>query len=329
MEFASEFLFFCWRFCVKQKLLVTLCAGDGGGDDFDDLPVEVVDAVSDFFDGEFVDFGVADDAAFADIAAAGFELWLDQDHRFSDRGGSGEDGSEKERCRDKGDVHDKQSEFGLPGLAERFGSEEAGIGTLDEMNPCVVAELNGNLTEAGVDGGNMRRATLQKAVSKAASGGAYIKASATGDFDLPVIEGGLEFEATAADVGHVIAEKSKCGIGSDGGAGLVDLLFVDEYSAGKDECTGALTALDEASVNEEKIDAGFDGVSQGSSSFWDQVWRDGFRLRSPANPDDMQPTSCPILLLPGLYGQVSRNQRLTEQGPWQRFDFILLSRRDL
>ena len=41
------------------------------------------DAVADAFDGLLAGFGVADDAAFADVAAAGFELGLDEDDGFA------------------------------------------------------------------------------------------------------------------------------------------------------------------------------------------------------------------------------------------------------
>ena len=84
------------------------------------------------------------------------------------------------------------------------------------------------------------------------------------DFDLPVIKGGLEFEATATDVRHVFAEKADGGVGGDGGAGFVDFLLVHEDAAGKDEGAGAFSALDKASFDEEEIDAGFDvGGRQG------------------------------------------------------------------
>ena len=73
-----------------------------------------------------------------------------------------------------------------------------------------------------------------------------------------MIEGGLKLETAAADVGHVFAEKADGRVGGDGGARLVDFLFVDEDATGEDEGAGALAALDEAAFNEEKINAGFD-----------------------------------------------------------------------
>jgi len=252
---------------VEEELYVALAASDGGWDDFLDLPVEVGDAVRDSFDGEFVDFRVANDSAFANVAAAGFELGLDEDDRFGECGCGGENGSEKEGCGDEGDVHDEQGEFGLPGFSERVRGEESGVGALDKSNTRVVAKLHGDLAESGVDRGYVRGAALQKAVGEAARGCADIEAGSACDVDFPVVESGLEFETAAADIGHVVAEEANGGIGCDGGAGFVDFLFVDEYAAGEDEGTGALATLDEASVNEKNIDAGFAFDGQGLSSF--------------------------------------------------------------
>ena len=113
----------------------------------------------------------------------------------------------------------------------------------------------------------MRGAALEKAVSKSAGGGSDVEAGSACDVDLPVVEGGLKFESAAADVGHVVAEEADGGIGGDGGAGLVDFLFVDEDAAGEDEGAGAFATLDEAAFYEENIDAGFDDGGQGFSSF--------------------------------------------------------------
>ena len=135
---------------------------------------------------------------------------------------------------------------GLPGFGERAGGEEARIGALDEANARVVAELHGDLAEAGVDCGDMRGAALQKAVSKATGGGADVEAGSAGDVDFPVVEGGLKFESAATDEGHVVAKEADGGIGRDGGARLVDFLFVDEYAAGEDEGAGTFAALDQA-----------------------------------------------------------------------------------
>ncbi len=314
---------------VEEELYVTFAACDGGWDDFDDLPVEAGDAVRDFFNGEFVDFGVADDSASADVAPAGFELGFDEDHDFCERGCGGEDGSEKERCGDEGDIHDKQGEPGLAGFSERVGGEEAGVGALDETNARVVAEFHGDLAEAGVDRGYMRGTALQKAIGEAAGGSAYVETGSAGDVDLPVVEGGLNFESAAADVGHVVAEETDGGIRCDGDAGLVNFLFVDEDATGKDEGAGALATLDEAAVNKEDIDAGFDDGDQGLSRFKDQ---DALHERWLGGADFVKAGRyatewLPVTYNTGLWEQIFHCKRITWRASHQIFASIELSRR--
>jgi len=93
---------------VKEEFFVAFHAGDGGGDGFDDLPVEGADAVGYSVDGELVGLGVANDAAFSDVAAAGFELGFDEDYRLSQGGSGGEDRRQNEGGGDEGDVHDEE-----------------------------------------------------------------------------------------------------------------------------------------------------------------------------------------------------------------------------
>ena len=121
------------------------------------LPVESGDAFGDFFDGDVCDFGVADDAALADVSAACFELRLDQNDGFGERGCRGEDGRKKERGGDERDVHDQQGEGGLARFGECARGEKAGIGALDEADARVVAKLHGDLAEAGIDRGDVGR----------------------------------------------------------------------------------------------------------------------------------------------------------------------------
>ena len=59
--------------------MVAFHAVDGGVDDFDGGAVLLEDTVADALDGWLAGFGVADDASFADVFAAGFELGLDED----------------------------------------------------------------------------------------------------------------------------------------------------------------------------------------------------------------------------------------------------------
>ena len=72
------------------------------------------EAACDAVDGELVGGGVADDAAFADVLAAGFELGLDEDDGVAlplglGRGEGGEDGGEDESGGDEADVHGEEA----------------------------------------------------------------------------------------------------------------------------------------------------------------------------------------------------------------------------
>jgi hypothetical protein len=116
----------------------------------------------------------------------------------------------------------------------------------------------------------VRGAALQKAVSEAAGGSADVEAGSTSDLYFPVVEGALKFESATTDVGHVVAEKADGGVGANGGAGLVDFLFVDENATSEDKGAGALATLDETTVNEEEINAGFAVSGQTSVRSRDQ-----------------------------------------------------------
>jgi hypothetical protein len=67
---------------VKEEFAIAFGAGDGGVDDVDACAMEFLNARSDAIDGELVRCGIADDAAFSDVLAAGFELRLDEDDSF-------------------------------------------------------------------------------------------------------------------------------------------------------------------------------------------------------------------------------------------------------
>jgi hypothetical protein len=222
--------------------------------------------------------GVADDAAFADVLAAGFELGLDEDNGFAlplGFGGSecGEDGGEDEGGGDEADVHREEAyvlrggrEFRTWGAGdlggvrvELAGGEEASVGAFEEGDAGVGAELVVDLAVAGVDGQYGGGAVLEEAVGEAAGGGADVGAGEGLDGDGPGGEGGFEFEAAAGDVAEVVAEEADDGGVVDRGAGFVDALLVDEDAAGDDEGLGALAGGGEGAVNEDFVEAEFHG----------------------------------------------------------------------
>lgn len=246
--------------CVEEVLVVSLHAEDGRVDEVDGGAVLLDDAVADAFDGGLTGVGVSDDASFADVGAAGFELRFDEDDGGAlpglvGRAESCEDRGQDKSGGDEGDIHGKEGWGGGVGGEELAGCEEAGVGALAEGDACVVAKLVGDLAVAGVDSKYGGCAGLEHAVGESAGGGADVDAGKIGEVDVPVGEGMLELEAAAADVLEIGAEETDDGVGGDGGAWFVDTLLVDEDAAGEDESLGALAGGGVALIDEQLVDA--------------------------------------------------------------------------
>ena len=144
---------------VEEVLVVAFHAADRRVDDVDGCAALCDDAVADTLDGGLTSFGVADDAALADVETTGFELWLDEENGFAlpgifrsakrcNHGGKNEGG------RDEGDVHGEEGWGWDVGGEEFAGGEEAGVGALTKGDAGIVAELLGDLAVAGVDSQN-------------------------------------------------------------------------------------------------------------------------------------------------------------------------------
>ena len=67
---------------VEKKFTIAFSAGDGRVDDVEVCAADFLDAGADAVDGELMGGGIADDAAFADVLAAGFKLRFDEDDGF-------------------------------------------------------------------------------------------------------------------------------------------------------------------------------------------------------------------------------------------------------
>jgi hypothetical protein len=245
---------------VEEVFMVALHAADGRVDDVDGSAALLEDALADTLDGGLTSVWVADDAALADVEAAGFELRLDEENGFALPRlvwypESEEDGRENQRGGNKGDVHGQEDWGWGVGGEESARAEEAGVGALTQGDTRVVAKLLGNLAVAGVDGEDACGSALQHAVGEAAGRGSNVKAGEAGEIDGPVFEGALELEAAAADVFEIGAEETNDGFGGDGGAWLVDALLVDKDAAGEYEGLGSLARGSVPLVDEEFVEA--------------------------------------------------------------------------
>ena len=106
---------------VEEELEVAFHAEDGGVDEGEGLAAKGSDGVLDAVDGELVGGGVADDAAFADVLAAGFELGLDEEDRvavpvLACRSERRDDGRENEGGGDEADVESEEGDGGGRGM---------------------------------------------------------------------------------------------------------------------------------------------------------------------------------------------------------------------
>jgi hypothetical protein len=102
---------------MEEELAVAFHTEEGRVDEIEGLAAEIADGGLDAVDGELAGGGVADNAAFADVLAAGFELGLDEDDGFAlplracgcegcyDRG-------QDEGCGDEADVHGDEADGG-------------------------------------------------------------------------------------------------------------------------------------------------------------------------------------------------------------------------
>ena len=130
------------------------------------------------------------------------------------------------------------------------GEELASIGSLQQADARVDAQLHGNLPEAGIDGGDLGGACLQKAIGKPARGGAHVEAGAALDVDLPVSQRRGQLEPTSAHVGLIFAEQTDGSVGGNRCAGFLHLLLADQNPAGQDERARPLPAGNQSPLDQ-------------------------------------------------------------------------------
>jgi hypothetical protein len=234
-----------WEASVEKVFMVPFHALYGGVDDFDVGAVLFNDAIMDSLNRLFAGFGIADDAAFPDVAAAGFELGFDEDNGAAMpgpiQGAKGAQHRRKDqRSRDEGDVHCEKGWIGRAGRKEFTLGKETGVGALAQGDARVVTEPLSNLAVAGIDGEDGGSSALEHAVGEASGGGSYVDAGEISEVDGPVSKGTLELETAATHIFEIRPEKANSCLFGDRGSGLVNALLVDEYAASQDESLGTL-----------------------------------------------------------------------------------------
>jgi hypothetical protein len=97
-----------------------------------------------------------------------------------------------------------------------------------------------------------------------------------------MLKGRHEFQSTAAHKGQVMAQKANRGILHHAGARLVDLLLLNQYTAGKNQRAGALATGNEATLDQQQVESRLPGKPFRSAGlFRARVFRIGHVIRRP------------------------------------------------
>ena len=134
--------------------------------------------------------GIAHDAAFADFAAADFELRFDQDDHAALGREQVYDSRNDQRDGDEADVAHGEIESGF----EIGGREIAGVDAFADLDARIVAQPPVELAASDIDCDHAGGSALQKAIRESAGGGAYVETDEFGGIGLEVIEGCGEFD---------------------------------------------------------------------------------------------------------------------------------------
>ena len=98
---------------------------------------------------------------------------------------------------------------------------------------------------------------LQEAIGKSTGRRAHIQTSLPGDINLPVLQSALQFQSTATDIFQVFGEQTNRAACGDLHAGLLNLLFVDQDLAGKDERLRAFARGGQTALNQNFVESFF------------------------------------------------------------------------
>ena len=199
---------------------------------------------------------IADHALLADLAAAGFELRLDEGHHVAtpaqERWDTRKDVPERdERHIDGDDIDERRHITRL---------QRARVGAFDDHDTRIVPETPVELTVADVERHHACGAALQQHISESASGRADVERLSAGDRDTEGVERVGELETAPADIRMVrFLEGDVCVCGNLL-AGFLCRLAIDENNAGQNECGCALPRLRQPALDKKLIESAFQFV---------------------------------------------------------------------
>jgi RNA polymerase sigma-70 factor (ECF subfamily) len=204
-------------------------------------------------------FHRAHDAALADVLTTSLKLWLDENECLTlparpARCKSGQNCRKHQRGGDEAHVHREKTDRLRAERRELTGREQPCIGTLQQRDARIDAQLVGHLTVAGVDGENAGRAVLEQTVCKSSCRRADVRAGKARDGDAPGSESAFELEAAAADVTQVFAKHPYSYVLGHTCAGLVHALLIDQHATGEHQGLGALARLRQATLHQKFVE---------------------------------------------------------------------------
>jgi hypothetical protein len=198
-----------------------------------------------------MDGRIEDEAAFADVVAAGLELRLhERDHvgpRRQHRRDYGQDVSEgDERHVDRDNVS---------GARQVGGFEKACVDVLEHDDARIGAKPPIELTVSDIQGDDLTGATLEQHIGEAACRSANVERGPAAHLDRERLERVRKLETTAAHIGVVGCDQRDVCIARDAGARLRNRGPVHAHLAGHDQGAGALARRGELAFDEEEIEA--------------------------------------------------------------------------
>ena len=180
-----------------EEFLVAFGAEDGGWDGGMGCPAGIGEELGQFGEHAVVLKGVADDAAFADLAFAHFKLGLDQGddpgvrlHEFGD-------------CRNhdfkgyEGYVYGDQ----IDGFGQHILGHAADVHPFDDGNAGVLTQPPGKLPVSDIHGIDAGCPVLQQAIREAPGGCPHIEAYLRACRQVKRVQRLLQLQASPADVG--------------------------------------------------------------------------------------------------------------------------------
>jgi hypothetical protein len=250
---AARFLPFASIVCRRTEMEEVFPVSLGPGDrrSFDRSPAQAsrLGSGGNLLDDTPVHDLVADDAAFADLAASGFELRFDENHDVGTRPQQRRDNRKEEADRyerhiDADDVHRSR---------QVVRAQPSRVLVLDDHNARVLPQLPIELPTAHVHRYHTVSASAKKNIREAAGRCSYVEGVATLHGYREGLECVGELDATPAHVRVIGFDELDLGVFSYRGSRLGYDLAVHPHLASEDQGACAFSRLHKCTLHEQRI----------------------------------------------------------------------------